>query len=52
MLEFLGWNEEAALLKQSVKSALASSVTTADLGGPKQTVEAGDWLAEFVSSHA
>ena len=48
LLEFLGWNEEAALLKESVKSALASSITTPDLGGSKQTVEVGDWLADFV----
>ncbi len=49
MLEFLGWNEEAVLLKKSVRSALASSITTPDLGGSKQTVEVGDWIANFVS---
>lgn len=51
MLEFLGWNEEAALLKQSVKSALASSITTPDLGGSKQTIEVGDWMANHVAKH-
>ena len=49
MLEFLGWHEEAALLKQSVQSALTSSITTPDLGGSKQTVEVGNWLASFVA---
>ncbi len=49
LLEFLGWPEEAALLKQSVKSALTSSITTPDLGGSKQTVEVGEWLANYAA---
>jgi len=49
MLEFLGWNEEAELLKQSVKSALHENITTPDLGGSKPTLEVSDWLAHYVS---
>jgi 3-isopropylmalate dehydrogenase len=52
MLEFLGWKEEAALLKQSVKSALADNFTTHDLGGSKVTLEVGDWLANFITKHS
>jgi 3-isopropylmalate dehydrogenase len=51
LLEFLGWNEEAQLLKQSVKSALQENITTPDLGGTKKTTEVGDWLANFVAKH-
>ncbi len=50
LLEFLGWNEEAGYLKQSVKSALEANFTTPDLGGSKQTLEVGDWLANHVSA--
>jgi 3-isopropylmalate dehydrogenase len=48
LLEFLGWNEESALLKQSVKSALAENITTPDLGGVKVTLEVSDYLTKFV----
>jgi 3-isopropylmalate dehydrogenase len=50
LLEFLGWNEESALLKQSVKSALAENVTTPDLGGVKVTLEVSDYLTNFVAA--
>jgi 3-isopropylmalate dehydrogenase len=49
MLDFLGWHDEAELLKQSVKSALLDNVTTPDLGGVKVTLEVADWLVKFVS---
>ena len=49
LFEFLGWCEEAAMVKQSVKSALADDIATPDLGGSKQTVEVGDWLANYVA---
>jgi len=48
MLEYLGWKEEAQVLRESVKTALKENVVTADLGGAKGTVEVGDWLARFV----
>jgi len=47
MLEFLGWHEESAVLKQSVKSALAENVTTPDLGGSKLTLEVADYLTNY-----
>ena len=49
MLEFLGWHDEAELLKQSVKSALLENVTTPDLGGSKATLEVADYLVHYVS---
>jgi 3-isopropylmalate dehydrogenase len=52
LLEFLDWNEEAGLLKQSVKAALIEGITTPDLGGSKLTVEVGDWLANYVVKQA
>jgi isocitrate/isopropylmalate dehydrogenase len=51
MLDFLGWPEEARLLKESVKSALWDGISTIDLGGKKMTTEIGDWLAAYVSKH-
>ncbi len=52
LMEFLGWNDEAVLLKQSVRSALEENISTIDLGGVKQTVEVGDWLAAYVAKYA
>jgi 3-isopropylmalate dehydrogenase len=52
LLEFLGWNEESAVLKQSVKSALSENITTPDLGGSKPTHEVADYLSEFVAKHS
>jgi 3-isopropylmalate dehydrogenase len=52
MLEFLGWQDEAQVLKQSVKSALHDEITTPDLHGTKQTQEVAEWLAHYVSKHS
>jgi 3-isopropylmalate dehydrogenase len=52
MLDFLGWHDEAELLKQSVKSALHADVTTPDLHGSKQTLEVSDYLVNYVSKHS
>jgi len=52
LLEFLGWQEEADLLKSAVKAALHENFTTPDLGGSKKTHEVGDWLANYASKHA
>jgi 3-isopropylmalate dehydrogenase len=52
MLDFLGWHPEAALLKQSVKSALEHDITTPDLHGSKQTHEVSAWLVNYVSKHS
>lgn len=52
MLEFLGWNEESAVLKQSVKSALVENVTTPDLGGSKPTLEVADYLSNYAAKHS
>jgi 3-isopropylmalate dehydrogenase len=50
MLEFLGWNTEAAALKSAVKAAVHENFTTPDLGGSHKTSEVGDWLTKFVSN--
>jgi isocitrate/isopropylmalate dehydrogenase len=47
MLDFLGWKQEAQVLREAVKAALREDFVTPDLGGVKQTVEVGDWLANF-----
>ncbi len=51
LLEFLGWHDEARTLRQSVKSALGDGIATQDLGGSKQTVEVGDWLASYIAAN-
>jgi 3-isopropylmalate dehydrogenase len=50
MLEFLGWNAEAAALNSAVKTAVHENFVTPDLGGTHKTGEVGDWLAKFVSN--
>jgi 3-isopropylmalate dehydrogenase len=52
LLEFLGWNEESYVLKQSVKSALHENVTTPDLGGSNRTLEVADFLTNYASMHS
>jgi len=52
MLDFLSWKREAQVLRESVKAALHENCVTPDLGGVKQTVEVGEWLAKFAESHA
>jgi 3-isopropylmalate dehydrogenase len=52
LMEFLGWNDEAHLLKQSVKSALNDNITTPDLGGSKSTLEVSDYLTNHISKHS
>ena len=52
MLDFLGWYEEAALLKKSVKAALHDEITTPDLHGSKNTLEVSDWLLHHITKHA
>jgi len=52
MLGFLGWHDEAQLLKQSVKAALHDNISTPDLHGPKQTHEVSDWLVNYISKHS
>ena len=49
MLEFLGREAEAKVLREGVRAALRENFVTPDLGGSKQTVEVGDWLAEYAA---
>jgi 3-isopropylmalate dehydrogenase len=49
LLEFLGWDREAAVVRESVKAALFNNYLTSDLGGEKTTTAVGDWLTERVS---
>jgi 3-isopropylmalate dehydrogenase len=48
MLEFLGWKTEGDKLGQAVRDALKEDIVTPELGGSKQTVEVGDWIARRV----
>jgi 3-isopropylmalate dehydrogenase len=50
MLEFLGWDREASILRKAVKTALLKNYLTSDLGGDKTTTDVGSWLAKFVSA--
>ena len=52
LLDFLTWKQEAQVLREGVKAALRENIVTPDLGGVKQTLEVGDWLANFVSKAA
>jgi 3-isopropylmalate dehydrogenase len=52
MLDFLGWKDEALLLRSAVKTALLKNYLTPDLGGDKKTSAVGDWVVEFVSAQA
>src|SRR5712691_3706575 len=52
MVEYLGWKVEAGAVHSAVREALFKNYLTPDLGGPKKTVDVGDWLAEFVSQAA
>jgi 3-isopropylmalate dehydrogenase len=49
MLDFLGWKDEAAALREAAKSALRENFVTVDLGGDKGTQAVGDWLAERIA---
>jgi 3-isopropylmalate dehydrogenase len=48
MLEFLGWKQQAATLRQAVRAALRENCVTPDLGGDKTTTAVGDWLVNRV----
>ena len=52
LMEFLGWNEEAASLKHCVKSALNDNHTTPDLGGSHNTAQVSDYLTQHLAKHS
>ena len=45
MFSYFGWTAEARAIEDAVRAAIRDGKTTADLGGPLGTREAGDWLA-------
>ncbi|MGC2529508.1 MAG: isocitrate/isopropylmalate family dehydrogenase, partial [Candidatus Acidiferrum sp.] len=49
LLDFLEWKQEAQVLREGVKMALKENFVTPDLGGVNQTVEVGDWLANYAA---
>jgi len=49
LLDFLGWEPEARITREAVKSALFNNYLTSDLGGDRSTNEVGTWLTEFVA---
>lgn len=49
MLEYLGLEREAELIRDAARAAVREDKTTPDLGGKIGTREAGDWMAERIS---
>jgi len=49
MLEYLGLEREAELIRDAARAAVREGKTTTDLGGQMGTREAGDWMAERIS---
>ena len=49
MLDFLGWQTQAAAMRTAVLGALRENYVTTDLGGDKTTRSVGDWLANYVA---
>lgn len=52
MLEYLGMEQEAQMIRDAVRAAIRNGKTTADLGGQMGTREVGDWLAESISKRS
>jgi 3-isopropylmalate dehydrogenase len=50
MLGHLGMTSEAQKIEAAILEAVRQKKTTTDIGGPLGTSEAGDWVAEKVSS--
>lgn len=51
MLEYLGFEREAILIRDAARAAVREGKTTADLGGGMGTREVGDWVTERISKH-
>lgn len=49
MLEYLGLEREAEMIRDAARAAVREGNVTADLGGKMGTREAGDWMAERIS---
>lgn len=52
MLEFLGWQPQAAAIRTAVLGALRENYVTTDLGGDKTTRSVGDWLVNYVAKNS
>jgi 3-isopropylmalate dehydrogenase len=52
MLEFLGWQPQAAAIRTAVLGALRENYVTTDLGGDQTTKSVGDWLANYVAKNS
>jgi 3-isopropylmalate dehydrogenase len=49
MLEYLGLEREAELIREAVRAGVREEKTTPDLGGKMGTREVGNWVAERIS---
>jgi 3-isopropylmalate dehydrogenase len=49
MLEYLGLEREAQMIRDAVRAAIREGKTTTDLGGQTGTREAGNWIAERIA---
>jgi 3-isopropylmalate dehydrogenase len=52
LLDFLGWPEESATLKNAVKSALHDDMTTPDLHGIHTTQQVSDHVLNHIARHS
>jgi isocitrate/isopropylmalate dehydrogenase len=52
LLDHLGWSAYGDALRAAVHASVRAKQKTEDLGGTLGTREAGDWLAEYVTTHA
>jgi 3-isopropylmalate dehydrogenase len=52
MLDYLGLKQEAGWIEGAVHASLAAGKTTEDLGGSLKTSEAGDWVANHITTQA
>jgi 3-isopropylmalate dehydrogenase len=50
MCEYLGWDDAAHTIENTVRAAIREGATTADLGGSLSTQAAGEWLANKVAT--
>ena len=51
LLDHIGWGAYGDKLREAVRAAVRGRHVTKDLGGNLGTREAGDWLAEYVTTH-
>jgi isocitrate/isopropylmalate dehydrogenase len=49
MLDYVGFEREAAAIEAAVRESVATGHTTTDIGGSLGTAETGDHIAELIA---